>query len=156
MLTDDILYESAVFSLQRMVEDFRVEHFSTATYLNWDAHATIAELPEGDLIGLAGVGMAEDEPKKFELVAGVQVSTTNDPNLDRMTRIISRLFSRVKPESRVDIYVAQGGQVVKAGWMVTALPRGVTPVQRAEVRAVQAVEFRLLLDPAAASSLRRP
>lgn len=153
-LSKDEIYESVVLSLTRWVEDFRLEQMPDATYVNWDAHATLNELPPGDLIGLAGVGMAEDEHRKYEITFGVQVATENDPNLHRMTALVSKMFGRVEPSTKLTVYKAENGQAVPATWMVAALPRAVTPVLRAEIRAVQAVEAKLILDPGAASSLR--
>ena len=153
-LSKSEIYSSVAFSLARRIEDFREEFMPNATYINWDAHATINELPAGDLIGLAGIGLAEDEHKKYEITFGIQIATENDPGLHRMTELISELFAVTEPETKIKVFKAVNGEAVEASWLVAALPRAVTPVQRAEIRAVQAVEGKLLLDPGAASSLR--
>lgn len=156
VLTDDNLYESVTLSLMRYVEDFRAEVMPEAEYVNWDAHSNIGELPEADVIGLAGVGLAEDEDKKYEVTFGVLVSTWNDANLNRLTAAVSKMFGRVKPGRTIRVYAldAAGENAVDKTFMVAALPRAVTPVSKAEVRAVQGVECRLLLDPGALTSLR--
>ena len=157
MLTERNLYASVVQSLTRFVEEARLELMPNGTLINWDGHATINELPEGDLIGLAGVGMSEDSPREYEVVFGILASTWDDENLYRLTQIVSDLRGRLVPETRLGVFTLSpdGLQAVEKSWMVAALPLAVTPVQKAEVRAVQGVECRLLLDPGATSSLRR-
>ena len=156
MLTKYNLYSSVVQSLTRFVEEARVELMPSATLINWDGHANVNELPEGDLIGLGGVGMSEDEDRHYEVVFGILASTWDDENLYRLTNLISNLRGRLVPETRLGVFTLtpDGLQAVEKSWMVTALPLAVTPVQKAEVRAVQGVECRLLLDPGATSSLR--
>lgn len=156
MLTDDNLYESVQMSLTRLVEDFREQHMPEAEHINWDAHANLNELPEADVIGLAGLGLAEDDDKQYEITFGILMSTYNDATLTRLTRLISRFFACVAPQKRIQVYSVSpdGETALETSWMVAALPRAVTPVSRAEVRAVQGVEARLLLDPGALSRLR--
>jgi hypothetical protein len=155
-LTEENLYESVKLSLERFVDDFRVDHFPTATQINWDDHANIQELPEADVIGLAGIGLAEDEHKKYQITFGVLASTWGDKGLVRLTKAVSAMFGRIAPENKIVVYTESpdGLSAVPKSWMVTALPRAVTPVQKAEVRAVQGVECHVLLDPGATSYLR--
>lgn len=154
MLNAETLYEDVVNSLARRVEDFRLAHMPNATYINWDAHAEIEELPSGDLIGLAGVGMAEDEAGIYEIVFGVMIGTEQDENLHRLTRCMSRLRALFVPETRMTVYTVSddGLSAVPDSWMVTKTPMAITPVSRAEVRPVQALEVRALLDPSALAS----
>lgn len=155
-LTKRNLFKSVQQSLTRYVEEFRLAEMPDAAHINWDDHANINELPESDCIGLAGVGMTEDEENKFEVVFGIAVSTWKDERLTRMTDMISMLFGDMEAGTRFTLYAASadGLSAEAKSWMVAALPRAVTPVQKAEIRAVQAVECRLLIDPGATSSLR--
>jgi hypothetical protein len=147
-----VLYDNVVASLGRVVELFREVEMPTADYVNWDAHASIGELPSNDLIGLAGVGFTEGESGHYEVVCGIAVSTWDDPNLARLTDLVSQVFGLFPPTTSVPVYDHSTGDVWS--FMVVTTPRAVTPVGRAETRPVQAVEIRLLLDPGAGSSLQ--
>lgn len=153
-LTEENLYESVVLSLHREIELFRLEHMPSSQYLNWDEHAEMTELPEGDLIGLAGVGLAEDTDKEYDIPFAVLVSTYKDPGMHRMTKLLSRLRARFVAGTKLPVFTEVGGVAVEKTWMVTRLPLAVTPASKAEVRLVQGIEARALLDPGAASSLR--
>lgn len=156
MLNDANLFLSVTQSLARLVTDFAEAEMPGSKVINWDDHANINELPEQDVIGLAGIGLAEDEPKKYSITLGIMVSTWNDPGLDRLTTAISKLFGQIAPGKRVTVYTLSDNGLAadEASWMVTTLPRAALPITKAEVRAIQAVECQLLLDPGAASSLR--
>ena len=144
------LYKNVVSSLQKFVTDFQAERMSDAEYIAWDAHAQIMELPSTDGIGLAGVGLAEEGKNEWEIIFGVAVTTWEDPNLFRMTDLISDLFDRLAPETTVPVVDADTGAVLS--WMVLTPPCAITPVGRHEVRAVQAVECRALLNPGSTSA----
>src|SRR5690606_31998613 len=129
MLTNDNLYESVQMSLTRLVEDFRAQHMPDAAHVNWDAHANLNELPESDVIGLAGLGLAEDDDKQYEVTFGILMSTYNDATLTRLTRLISRFFAQVAPQTRIQVYSVSpdGETALESSWLVAALPRAVTP-----------------------------
>lgn len=148
-MTQEDLYDNVVVSLIRFVEDFRKEFMADADYVEWDGHAELSELPKKDVIGMAGCGLAEDQPGLYEVVFGVQVSTWGDPNLGRLRKLVSRLRGRLVPETRITVY--NHDTAAEDSWLVTATPLAVLPVARAETRAIQAVEVRALLSPAAAS-----
>lgn len=150
------LYENVVLSLQGYAEAFRLEHMPTAEFVDWDDHANITELPEMDIIGLMGVGMAEDEANIYEIVCGFGISTYQDPGKARLTSLISKLRGRLVPKTAIRVLEpsVDGLTAIDKTWMVTALPLAVNPVMKAEVRAVQSIEVRLLLDPGASSPLR--
>lgn len=150
------LYEAAVLSLARKVEDFRLVQMPDAQSVNWDYHANISELPESDVIGLAGVGLAEDDPKHYEVIFGVMVSCYKDEGGARLTRLMSLLRAAFLPETRIQVYIRSGDglSALPACGMVTALPLAVLPPSKAEVRVIQALECRALLDPGASSPLR--
>lgn len=135
---------SIVLSLMRYVEAFRLSHMPGAQHINWDAHAQIAELPQCDAIGLAGVGIAEDTPGMFEVAVGVAISTWDDKNLIRLTNLVSAFFETLPVEAQITIY--NPDPVHK---LLVASPRAILPVGKAETRSVQAMEFRLLTSPLA-------
>ncbi len=148
------LFESLVLSLTRWVEDFRAAEMAGSEYVNWDGHANINELPQKDIIGLAGVGFAEDRPKNYQVVFGILVSTWDDPGLHRLTKLVSKLDGRLWPEKNISLYKPAEVTLIPGAWMQIVLPRAVTPVSKAEVRAVQGVERHALVDPGVGSSLR--
>lgn len=133
---------SIVLSLMRYVEDFRLAQMPDAEHINWDAHAQIAELPQKDAIGLAGVGIAEDTPGMFEVAVGVAISTWDDQNLIRLTSLVSAFYESLPVESSVTIY-----NPTPVHKLIVASPRAILPVGKAETRSVQAMEFRMLSSP---------
>jgi hypothetical protein len=118
-------------------------------YLDWDAHANIHELPEQDLIGPAGVGMV-DEDEEFEIVFGIGASTLHDASLFKIRKIIDHLHSVMRPGMKIPYY-DHATATVKSHMII--LP-GVTvaPMGRTEVRPVQFIEARALLNPFGASA----
>lgn len=141
------IYAAVTLSLVKLVDDFRKAEMPTAEYVNWDAHAQIGELPQKDAIGLAGVGLAEDTPGHYEVAAAVAISTWDDKNLIRLTKLVSDFFDMLPIEGQVPVFNPDDGD--RMSFMVVAGPRSVSPVGKAETRSVQAMEFRLLLSPAA-------
>lgn len=139
------IYAAVTLSLTKLVEEFRQAQMLDAAYVNWDAHAQIGELPQQDAIGLAGVGLAEDEPGHYEVAAAVALSTWDDMNLIRLTKLVSDFFDLLPISGRVAVFNPADGTPMS--FMVVAGPRSVSPVGKAETRSVQALEFRLLLSP---------
>jgi hypothetical protein len=146
------LYNNVVVSITRVIEQFRLAEMPNSQYINWDAHAQINELPARDVIGLAGVGMAEDEPKNYSIVCGIAIATYEDPHLSRLTKLISKLRAKFANQARITVY--DHGAAVPDSFMVAALPLAIMPVGNTESRSMQAIEVHLILDPGAASSLR--
>ncbi|AKU43544.1 hypothetical protein CPT_Seuss18 [Caulobacter phage Seuss] len=154
MIKPEDLYINVILSLTRFVEDFRLAHMPTADLIDWDDHANIEELPEKDVIGLMGVGMATDVKDQHEVVFGIGLSTYADKGKVRLSRLISKMRGALDPEGTIQIYEESldGLTAVKKSWMVLAHPVAVTPTSKTEVRVVQAVEARALVSPAATSS----
>ena len=146
------LYDNVVASLIRFVQDFREEWMPDADYVNFDAHAQLNELPQKDIIGMAGVGFSEDDPSRYEIMCGISVSTWGDPNLARLTKMISKLRGRLIPGTALTVY--DHDTAAPDAHMVTITPLAIMPVGQAETRTVQSIEIHLLLDPSAGSSLR--
>lgn len=142
------LYENIAGSVLKLTVDFMAAEVPGAVFVNWDAHATIEELPEGTLVGPAGVGMTEDE-QGIEVVFGAGIATADDPNNFNLTRLISKLYGRVRPQTRIPIYSLETAEPVS--WMVVKTPTAITPVSRAMIRAMQFVECRALIDLSATS-----
>jgi hypothetical protein len=152
-MTEEQLYENVVLSLVKWVEDFRKTNYGEAKYVDWDAHASISELPTVDVVmGPAGCGMTEESPGEYEVVFSFGVGTYQDENLFTLRKVISQLFGKLTIGMKIPIYDASTAEPVS--WMTIASPRSVTPVTRAEVRSLQFVNLTGRLDPGATSSLR--
>lgn len=152
-MTEDTLYENVVASLIRWIQDHREAHQPGAEYVDWDAHASITELPVTPMVmGPAGCGLTEETPGEYEVVCSFGVATYQDENLFMLRKAISRLFGQLKIGAKIPIYDADTGQVIS--WMIVSSPRSVTPVTKAEVRSLQFVNLTGRLDPGATSSLR--
>lgn len=150
------LYLNVVLSLTRFVEDFRAANMPNADLIDWDDHANINELPEKDVIGLMGVGMATDAPYHHEVVFGVGISTYADKNKVRLTRLVSMMRGEIDPDAQATIQIYEespdGLTATKKSWMAMAHPVAVTPTSKTEVRVVQAVEGRALISPSSTTS----
>jgi hypothetical protein len=142
------LYENIIASIVKLAIDFIALEAPEAVYCDWDSHASLSELPKGTLIGPAGCGLTHDD-QKIEVVFGLGVGTDDDPNLFLLRSLVSKLFARVQPKTRIQIYDAATAQ--KVSWMVVTTPVAVTPTSRAEIRAMQFVECRALIDLRAAT-----
>lgn len=152
-MTEEALYENVVLSLIKWIEDFRSASYPTATYVDWDAHASINELPTVPIcMGPAGCGLSEETPGEYEVVFSFGVGTYQDENLFRLRKAISQLFGKMRIGARIPIYDATTAEVVS--WMVVTSPRAITPVTKAEVRSLQYVNLTARVDPGATSSLR--
>lgn len=143
------LYDNIVASIIKLSTDFIAAEIPSASYVDWDAHSTLIELPPGTLIGPAGCGMTHDE-RAIEVVFAVGVGVQDDPNLFALRRLVSKLYGCLVPETRITIYDHATAQAVS--WMVVKTPVAVTPVNRAMTRAMQFVECRAVIDLSATSS----
>lgn len=151
-MTEDDLYNNVVISLVKFVNQFREDEAPAADYVDWDAHAQIAELPTTPiLIGPAGCGMTETKEGQ-EVVFSFGIGSYQDTNLVELRRLISKLYGRLTVGTRIPVVDATTG--TEMSWMVVRTPRAVTPITKAEVRSLQFVELTALLDPGATSYLR--
>ena len=79
-----------------------------------------------------------------------QVGNSDDLNNFRLTKLVSKLYGILAPETRIPIYDLT--TTLPVSWMVVKTPVAITPVTRAEIRSIQFVECRALMDLAASSS----
>lgn len=142
------LYTCVCNSLIRFGEDFRKANNPGAAFFDWDAHADIAEMPEQDCMGPAGIGLA-DEGKIQQVVFAFGLSTVGDPNLFRLRGSISKLYGLLRPEAKIPVYDTVG---TVHSWMVVKSPLTIAPVSKAEVRSIQFITAMALLDPHATAS----
>lgn len=148
------LYTNIVYSLvKKLIDDLPPEH--NATYVDWDAHAEIHELPtDNTLVGLSGVSL-DHEAEGIRVVFAIGMATQNDPNLFRLRALTSELYGAFFPETRVELYdkadIDAGGDITPADWMILTTPIEILPINRAEIRNVQFINCSALLNPAALS-----
>ena len=143
-----LIAENAWGSLVRWVQD-KIEYFNTegilenAEYLEWDAHAAIADLPSSDVLGLKAFALMEDE-NVIAISCAIGVGTFNETNLFRLRKAIAVLFQALLKENSIDYYDMETGQVVNR--MIISGGTSVSPVARADVRSIQFVQFECLLE----------
>ncbi len=156
-LVIDIKSSIIKWSLAKIAE-LRALHsdFNTLQFLDWDAHSSIPELPDTDLLGPAGIGITEDNGI-YEIMMSIGFSSTKDPNLFRITRMASSVFADFLSEKQIPIFrsaTAVSGQTpTTVGFIVFTSGTQLVPMSRAENRALQFVQARGFLDPATPSKL---
>lgn len=141
------IYTCICNSLIRFGEDFRKANAPDAVYFDWDAHAQISDIPESDVIGPAGIGLA-NEGKITQVAFSYGLATVGDTNLFRLREMMSKLYGVLQPEDIVPVYDTNGNRF---SWIVVKSPVTIAPVSKSEVRAVQFISVMGLLDPHAAS-----
>lgn len=146
----DEIYDDITASIQKYAVDKRVVLLTESpgiTYFDFDTVAEAHELPDGDLIGPAGLGLTEAESGIFEIVASVGVSTVNDPNLYRLRKMISKVYADLRPMKQIELY--RHATTTPVGWAVIQGGTSITPINKAASRALQFVTFQALIDPSA-------
>jgi hypothetical protein len=151
-MSHENLYNNIVQSVVKFCEDTRLEFQArpelsdVITFVDWDEHANINELPSGDILGPAGVGMT-DEQGVYEIVMAIGCSTYQDPSLFRLRKMMSLLYGKLKPQSKLTLYDHDTAQPIT--FMVSTSPVSVTPITKVEARPLQFIELKLLADPRA-------
>lgn len=138
-------YNNICLSIVKFARDFQAAKFSASTYVDWDAHAEVNELPTGDLIGPAGIGLSTEQVNFDYVVFAFGISTIDDPNLFRLRKTMSQLHAKLRPMTKIPIYDADTAQVIS--WMVVKTPLSISPVSKAELRAVQFINVMALIGP---------
>ena len=137
------LFNNVVQSLTKWIVDFAAEKIPDGQFLNWDAHAIIEELPKDNILfGPAGCALTEDE-EGISIIFSFGISVNEDKNLFRLTRMISSLYGRLRPKTRIPIYDHDSTQESSA--LIIRTPVEITPVAKAEIRSMQFVNASGLL-----------
>lgn len=135
-----------VFAKNMIAECAAANPGAQIEFIDWEAHANIAELPNVDLIGPASLAITEHTSNFITVNFSIGVSTfKTDKNLFRQRDYIARIFEKLRPESKVTYYDAQAGAsksvlIVTDGTMVA-------PMSKAEARPWQYVQCDCLLQP---------
>lgn len=134
-------YTNAVTSVLKLCKDFADEH--NLTVHDFDAHATLAELPKVDLIGPMELEVENDEGL-LSVMGMIGVSLVEDLNLFRTRPLMGQLFQTLAPNRVFKLYNAE--TAVCYGMMKIRNGTHVMPVVRTKHRPVQFVAFSAATD----------
>lgn len=130
-------------SLMRFCNDFvdaQALLSVTLEFVNFDAHADEATIPNGDLIGIAGLGLVFDD-SLIDIQAMVGLSTEGDTNLFRLSNLMGQLLELLRPECLIRVYDSESGDDI--GWMVIKNGTRLMPVGGATAKPLQYVIIEL-------------
>lgn len=116
-------------------------------FVDFDAHATIEEFDNTDLLGPYGLGLIEHE-QEVHVTFGIGVLAYNDTNLFRMRQMIATIHDALRPQKQIPYYNATTAAI--AGYLLMTDGTTVSPMSRAEARPWQFVQASALLEPLAA------
>lgn len=119
-------------SILRFCKDFGDEN--NLVTVNFDAHADDATIPEGDLIGMAGLTWDVNDHFLYVNVM-IGISTVEDTNLFRMISLLDSLFEKLLPTRTISAYDADSGEVI--GDFVVRNGTKALPVGGTETRPLQ-------------------
>lgn len=149
-----MLYRDVWGSIVKLTNDtiaeFKIDYPAIAIqFMDWEAHANVAELPNADLIGPTGLSITEEEPGFVQVVFALAVSTYGtDANLFRQRDFVGRIFEKMRPEAQVALYDADTAAV--KSFLVFTDGTTAVPMSRADARPWQFVQALALLEPTAA------
>jgi len=106
---------------------------------DFDATATIEELPQGDCLGFGGLTATNNE-NVIEGGAMLIASTYDDIGTLRMIAIIDYLFDLVQPGMFMPLLDHTTGNTI--GELTIVSGATITPVERTKTRPLQAISFQ--------------
>lgn len=134
-------YMNCCASVLKLCKDFGDAHGLTVH--DFDAHATLAELPSVDLIGPMELEVENDEGM-LTLMGMIGISLVEDLNLFRTRPLVAELFRDLSPDKTFNLYNAEDGK--RYGIMKVRNGTQVFPVVRTKQRPVQFVAFSASID----------
>ena len=105
-----------------------------AVYVDLDAHADLAEMPETHCICLQGFGADIDE-KFVTIEFNIGVATFNDAEKVIHNKIISEIAGDLVPMSTIDLVANETGEVI--GALIINGNTEVAPFAKTNVRSIQ-------------------
>jgi hypothetical protein len=117
----------------------------TALVVNFDAHASIQELPAGDLVGPSGFTLTDMGQGHFELAFAIAVSTQQDKDNFRLTDLMDGFARRLAPERKFTIFNSTTGAAISEAIIEEGTQ--LSPVNRAETRATASVTVTAQIRP---------
>ncbi|RWB08784.1 MAG: hypothetical protein EOQ39_18775 [Mesorhizobium sp.] len=144
MVIEDV-WVSVVKVCQGIIEDVRDLYPDVqVNFIDWEAHANIAELPNSDLIGPTALAFTEQSPGLSDATFAIAASTyADDTNLFRQRKIMSLIFERMRPMKQMKVYDA--GSALEKGFMIFTDGTTLVPMTRSEARPWQYVQGQALL-----------
>jgi hypothetical protein len=127
-------------SLLKMCTDFTTDN-SLTDYetIDFDAHASINDLPNNDLIGIAEYSLMELEDM-FEGSCTVMICTTQDDSyLEKLKPTVSKLFNRLRSGREIEVVNSSNGTVI--GRLKIMVGTEATPVARTKSRPLQGINI---------------
>lgn len=114
--------------------------------VNFDAHATMASLPNKDVIGIKSFSWTEEETLAVVTVL-FGVSTINDDvNLSRHNDIIDYWTSKLMVSDQIQLFDPNTDPVVEIGWMVITDGTDVLPISNTSTRPLQLIAVNMKSD----------
>lgn len=143
-----MLVENAWASLVAFVQTIRDKLAADGVlvdpqYIEWDAHASIMDLPSADLIGLSAFAVADDDNVAV-INCAVGVATYNEESLFRLRKASAILFEAFRPTKTIPYLDASTG--FQLGEIKLVAGTSAHPVARADVRSLQFTQFEGLLE----------
>ena len=135
-------YSSIIVFCQQIIQALP----TPVTFIDWEAHANIEELPDADLLGPTAVAITDGGPGEQSVSFAVGVCTyEGDRNLFRHREIMAAVFERMRPERKLTFYDASAGS--EESVLVFLPGTTVSPMSRAKSRPWQFVQAESLLVP---------
>lgn len=125
-------------TIQKSLIRFCIDHGNLhgQEFVNFDAHASINELPAGDLVGIRGLGIAIDE-HLLDIQVAIGISLEQDRDMTRHGDAMDPLIAKLIPTSEIKVYDPESGAVIN--WMIVTADVSVAPVDREDSRTLQFV-----------------
>lgn len=140
----------SIFKFSRdFIDELAGEGVATPTFMFWDAHSEVHELPSVDLLGPGGFTISVDD-RIHTVTCAIGSCPFEDTNLFRHSKIMSLLYERLQPGEQIQLIDYNTG--LPLSWMVIINGTEVMPVTRAETRTYQFIQFSALLNPAGVSA----
>lgn len=135
-------------SIVRFIQDEReamnlVGTLDNAEYIEWDAHANINDLPSADLIGPRAFSVTQED-NIYIIHCAIGIATFNEENLFRLRKASARIFDKVSKNRSISVYDVD--TEIEYNQMVITDGTHLAPVARADVRALQFIQFEALLE----------
>ena len=124
-------FHSSLLRFCKVFADDRNSFGCKLEVVNFDAYATIEDLPKTDLIGISNYQLTvEDEGHEVEVMIGI--STLEDTNNFRLADFADKLLQKLMPESILPVVEADTG--CQIGIMTVAGGTKVMPVSGSSLR----------------------
>lgn len=154
-MSADMIYENLWGSIVAFANDIiddrkQIYPNTEISYIDWEAHANIQELPNADLVGTTALAFTEEQEELFSVSFTIGVSTyADDANLFRLRNIVGKVFSSLRPQQKIPYYDHQ--TLEQRGWLHLVPGTTILPMTRADVRPLQFVQCQAILDPTTAA-----